>query len=93
MSYSYAEKKRIRKEFGVLPHILDVPYLLSVQTSSYKRFLMTEEAKDGNSGLETVLKQTFPIESKNGQYELFSDPHVCRYGLEGSLMKMHDLHE
>ncbi|MCL4119304.1 UNVERIFIED_CONTAM: hypothetical protein GTU68_047701 [Idotea baltica] len=71
MSYSYAEKKRIRKEFGVLPHILDVPYLLSIQTESYKKFLNADEAKGKvHSGLETVLKQSFPVESKNGQYEL-----------------------
>ena len=71
MSYSYAEKKRIRKEFGVLPHILDVPYLLSIQTESYKKFLHAD-ATNGktHSGLETVLKQSFPVESKNGQYEL-----------------------
>lgn len=71
MSYSYAEKKRIRKEFGVLPHILDVPYLLSIQTESYKKFLNADEAKGRlQSGLELVLKQSFPVESKNGQYEL-----------------------
>ena len=70
MSYSYAEKKRIRKEFGVLPHILDVPYLLSIQTSSYKKFLTPDEDQGRKSGLETVLKQSFPVESKNGQYEL-----------------------
>jgi len=72
MSYSYAEKKRIRKEFGVLPHILDVPYLLSIQTESYKKFLQLEVAKEARkcSGLEAALELTFPIESKNGQYEL-----------------------
>ena len=71
MSYSYAEKKRIRKEFGVLPHILDVPYLLSIQTESYRKFLKADEAEEkAISGLETVLKQSFPVESKNGQYEL-----------------------
>lgn len=72
MSYSYAEKKRIRKEFGVLPHILDVPYLLAVQTESYKKFLQLDADKDAQakSGLEAVLKLSFPIESKNGQYEL-----------------------
>lgn len=71
MSYSYAEKKRIRKEFGVLPHILDVPYLLSIQTESYKKFLSAQESRGKNqSGLESVLKLSFPVESKNGQYEL-----------------------
>ena len=26
MAYSYTEKKRIRKDFGKLPHVMDVPY-------------------------------------------------------------------
>ena len=72
MSYSYVEKKRIRKEFGVLPHILDVPYLLSIQTESYKKFLQLHADNDSRakSGLEAVLNLSFPVESKNGQYEL-----------------------
>ena len=39
MAYSFTEKKRIRKNFGKLPGILDVPYLLSIQLDSYKKFL------------------------------------------------------
>ncbi|ELN03039.1 hypothetical protein SEEE6709_06080, partial [Salmonella enterica subsp. enterica serovar Enteritidis str. 576709] len=31
MVYSYTEKKRIRKDFGKRPQVLDVPYLLSIQ--------------------------------------------------------------
>ena len=31
MAYSFTEKKRIRKNFGKRPTILDVPYLLSIQ--------------------------------------------------------------
>jgi len=28
MNYSFTEKKRIRKDFGKLPSVLEVPYLL-----------------------------------------------------------------
>ena len=28
MAYSYTEKKRIRKDFGSLPKVMDIPYLL-----------------------------------------------------------------
>ena len=28
MAYSYTEKKRIRKDFSKLPHVMDVPYLV-----------------------------------------------------------------
>ena len=30
MAYSFTEKKRIRKNFGKLPEILEVPSLLSI---------------------------------------------------------------
>ncbi len=39
MAYSFTEKKRIRKDFGKRSSILDVPYLLSIQIDSYRKFL------------------------------------------------------
>ncbi len=36
MVYSYTEKKRIRKDFGKRPQVLDVPYLLSIQLDSFR---------------------------------------------------------
>ena len=39
MAYSYTEKKRIRKDFGKLPEVMDIPYLLAIQTESYEQFL------------------------------------------------------
>ena len=38
MAYSYTEKKRIRKDFGMLPKVMDVPYLLAIQLDSYHKF-------------------------------------------------------
>lgn len=32
MVYSYTEKKRIRKDFGTRPQVLDIPYLLSISS-------------------------------------------------------------
>ena len=32
MGYSYTEKKRIRKDFGKRPQVLNVPYLLNYPT-------------------------------------------------------------
>ena len=43
MAYSFTEKKRIRKNFGKRPTILDVPYLLSIQVDSYRKFLQTDK--------------------------------------------------
>jgi DNA-directed RNA polymerase subunit beta len=38
MAYSYTEKKRIRKDFGTMPKVMDVPYLLAIQLDSYRKF-------------------------------------------------------
>ena len=39
MVYSYTEKKRIRKDFGTRPQVLDIPYLLSIQLDSFDKFI------------------------------------------------------
>ncbi len=46
MAYSYTEKKRIRKDFSKLPHVMDVPYLLAIQLDSYREFLQAGATKD-----------------------------------------------
>ena len=50
MAYSFTEKKRIRKDFGKLPGVLEVPYLLAIQLDSYLKFLQAgaspEERRD-----------------------------------------------
>ena len=38
MAYSYTEKKRIRKDFGKLSNMMDIPYLLAIQLDSYRKF-------------------------------------------------------
>lgn len=38
-SYSFTEKKRIRKDFGKQRSILEVPFLLAIQVDSYREFL------------------------------------------------------
>ncbi len=43
MAYSFTEKKRIRKDFGKRPSILKVPYLLSIQLDSYRKFLQSDK--------------------------------------------------
>ena len=72
MTYSYAEKKRIRKMFGKLPEILDVPYLLTIQKESYKEFLQKDANPDKreNIGLQASFTSVFPITSMSGYAEL-----------------------
>ena len=38
-TYSFTEKKRIRKSFAKRPVVLDVPFLLTTQIESYDQFL------------------------------------------------------
>ncbi|WP_083172600.1 DNA-directed RNA polymerase subunit beta [secondary endosymbiont of Trabutina mannipara] len=66
--YSHTEKKRIRKDFGKRPQILDIPYLLSIQLDSFQKFI--EQDIEGQYGLEAVFRSIFPIKSYNGKSEL-----------------------
>lgn len=61
MTYSYTEKKRIRKDFGKLPAVMDVPYLLSIQLDSYYDFLQQEIALEDRQeiGLHAAFKSVF----------------------------------
>ena len=68
MTYTYTERKRIRKDFGTMPKVMDVPGLLAIQLDSYKKF--TQEGVSLNNradqGLHAAFKSVFPIVSFNG---------------------------
>jgi len=68
MAYSYTEKKRIRKDFGKLPQVMDLPYLLAIQMDSYRNFTQmgvpTEDRLE--AGLHAAFKSVFPIVSYSG---------------------------
>ncbi len=72
MSYSFTEKKRIRKDFGKRKSILDVPYLLETQIHSYREFLQVDISEDDRRerGLHGALKSVFPIVSYSGNAAL-----------------------
>jgi DNA-directed RNA polymerase subunit beta len=72
MAYSFTEKKRIRKNFGKQPTILEVPYLLSIQLNSYRKFLQIDlPAKDRQCiGLHAAFQTVFPIISYSGNAAL-----------------------
>jgi DNA-directed RNA polymerase subunit beta len=72
MAYSYTEKKRIRKDFGVLPNVMDVPYLLAIQMDSYRKFTQKGVALEerGDYGLHAAFKSVFPIVSYSGNAAL-----------------------
>jgi len=68
MVYSYSEKKRIRKDFGKRPQVLEIPYLLSIQLDSFKKFIELDQ--EGQYGLESAFRSVFPIKSYSGNSEL-----------------------
>ena len=72
MAYSFTEKKRIRKNFGKQPGILDVPYLLAIQLDSYRSFLQADapELERDSVGLHAAFKTVFPISSYSGNATL-----------------------
>ena len=72
MAYSFTEKKRIRKNFGKLPDVMDLPYLLAIQLDSYKNFTQTGVSVEDrmNTGLHAALNSIFPIVGYSGHAAL-----------------------
>jgi DNA-directed RNA polymerase subunit beta len=72
MAYSYTEKKRIRKDFGKLPRVMDVPYLLAIQLDSYRNYLQSDKPVEERTdvGLNAAFKSVFPIVSYSGSAAL-----------------------
>ncbi|HIK77445.1 MAG TPA: DNA-directed RNA polymerase subunit beta [Gammaproteobacteria bacterium] len=76
MTFSFTEKKRIRKDFGKQKPALDVPNLLTLQIESYNKFLQSDidPNKRKNIGLQAAFNNLFPVESfsKNARLEFIS---------------------
>ena len=72
MAYSFTEKKRIRKNFGKQPGILDTPYLLAIQLDSYRTFLQADRPEYVRDpvGLHAAFRSVFPITSYSGNASL-----------------------
>ena len=72
MSYSYTERKRIRKSFSKLPHTMEEPFLLAIQLDSYRKFTQegVEPANRNEVGLHAAFKSVFPIISYSGNAAL-----------------------
>ncbi len=75
-------RRRVRKFFGKIPEVAEMPNLIEVQKASYDQFLMVEEPQGGrpDEGLQAVFKSVFPISDFAGtamlefvSYE-FEDP-------------------
>src|SRR5659263_183919 len=62
----------LRKNFGRIRRILDIPNLIDIQTDSYKKFLQEgiDPDKRGNYGLQGAFHSVFPISDFSGKCSL-----------------------
>ncbi len=72
MSYSFTEKKRLRKSFAKREKVQEIPYLLAMQLESYKAFLQADVPADKRTedGLQSTFSSVFPIVSHSGNARL-----------------------
>ncbi|HQS48922.1 MAG TPA: DNA-directed RNA polymerase subunit beta, partial [Xanthobacteraceae bacterium] len=68
MAQTFTGRKRIRKFFGKIKEVAQMPNLIEVQKASYDQFLQIEEPKGGrvDDGLQAVFKSVFPISDFSG---------------------------
>ncbi|HEY5816790.1 MAG TPA: DNA-directed RNA polymerase subunit beta [Mesorhizobium sp.] len=74
-------RRRVRKFFGKIPEVAEMPNLIEVQKASYDQFLMVDEPKGGrpDEGLQAVFKSVFPIQDFSGSSML----EFVKYEFEG----------
>ena len=65
-----AAPRRIRKTFGRIGEVIQMPNLIEVQRESYEQFLRSRAADGYVSGLEKTLRSVFPIRDFAGTAEL-----------------------
>src|SRR6202453_2878496 len=63
MAQTFTGRKRVRKVFGHVKEVGEMPNLIEVQKASYDQFLLMDPSKGGrpNEGLQAVFKSVFPI--------------------------------
>ena len=61
-------RKRVRKVYGNITEVADMPNLIEVQKQSYDQFLMVKEPEGGrgDEGLQAVFNSVFPISDFTG---------------------------
>tara|TARA_R110000787_G_scaffold191851_1_gene303416 strand:+ start:3577 stop:7749 length:4173 start_codon:yes stop_codon:yes gene_type:complete len=87
MAKSFTGRKRIRKDFGQIRAVAEMPNLIEVQKQSYDGFMKlgASEQERIESGLQQVFKSVFPIQdfSERGRLEFVSyDLEEPKYDVE-----------
>src|ERR1700680_3417759 len=68
MAQTFTGRKRVRKFFGKIHEVAEMPNLIEVQKESYDHFLQINilSADRLDHGLQTVFKSVFPISDFSG---------------------------
>src|SRR3989440_13020595 len=63
MAQTLTGRKRVRKFFGKIQEVAEMPNLIEVQKASYDQFLLVKEPIGGrpDEGQQAVFKSVFPI--------------------------------
>ena len=69
---TFTGRKRVRKFFGHIKEVAEMPNLIEVQKASYDQFLMVDEPAGGrlDEGLQAVFRSVFPINDFSGTSQL-----------------------
>jgi len=67
---TFNAQRRVRKDFGKIGEVVQMPNLIEVQRDSYEQFLRSDPATGYVSGLEKTLRSVFPIRDFAGTAEL-----------------------
>jgi DNA-directed RNA polymerase subunit beta len=72
MAQTFIGRKRIRKRFGKIAEVAQMPNLIEVQKQSYDQFLMVQEPIGGRpmTGLQAVFASIFPIKDFSDKAQL-----------------------
>ncbi len=73
MAHTLPSRKRIRRKFGSIGEVAEMPNLIEVQKASYDDFLMVKEPPGGrldDFGLQSVFRSVFPISDFAGKATL-----------------------
>ncbi|MDP2992439.1 MAG: DNA-directed RNA polymerase subunit beta, partial [Deltaproteobacteria bacterium] len=92
MGQSFSTMQRIRKDFGRIGRVIDIPDLMEMQRRSYERFLQKDVPPEKREavGLQGVFKSVFPIRDFSGNSSLefvqyaFGEP---KYSVEECLQR------
>ncbi len=72
MAQTFTGRKRVRKFFGSIKEVAEMPNLIEVQKASYDQFLLVDEPEGGrpDEGLQAVFKSVFPISDFSNSSQL-----------------------